>query len=145
MRRHPLRRFGHPVNTRWAVSGGTHVFPSRFDAAAMARAVERHRVTDVVLVPTMLQMLVNSPRPHERTCRACAACCRSRAASPARSSPAGAARCSATGSASPATRFPAAPSSSTPLPPSGPGTPRLLAGAPRPRPLPGRDRLAKLN
>ncbi|WP_433282928.1 AMP-binding protein [Pseudonocardia xinjiangensis] len=50
-----------PVNTRWAVSGGTHVFPSRFDAAAMARAVERHRVTDVVLVPTMLQMPVDSP------------------------------------------------------------------------------------
>ncbi|GAA1318864.1 AMP-binding protein [Pseudonocardia xinjiangensis] len=50
-----------PVNTRWAVSGGTHVFPSRFDAAAMARAVERRRVTDVVLVPTMLQMLVDSP------------------------------------------------------------------------------------
>ncbi|NMH77316.1 long-chain fatty acid--CoA ligase, partial [Pseudonocardia xinjiangensis] len=41
--------------------GGTHVFLPRFDPAAMARAIEQHRVTDVVLVPTMIQMLVNSP------------------------------------------------------------------------------------
>lgn len=41
--------------------GGTHVFAPRFNAGALARMIEQHRVTDTVLVPTMIQMLVDSP------------------------------------------------------------------------------------
>jgi acyl-CoA synthetase (AMP-forming)/AMP-acid ligase II len=41
--------------------GGTHVIVPGFTPAGVAEAVERHRVTDVLLVPTMVQMLVDSP------------------------------------------------------------------------------------
>jgi acyl-CoA synthetase (AMP-forming)/AMP-acid ligase II len=41
--------------------GGTHVVVSQFTAVGVAEAIERHQVTDVLLVPTMLQMLVDSP------------------------------------------------------------------------------------
>jgi acyl-CoA synthetase (AMP-forming)/AMP-acid ligase II len=41
--------------------GGTHVFAPRFGAGAVARMIEQHRVTDTILVPTMIQMLVDSP------------------------------------------------------------------------------------
>ncbi len=43
------------------VMGGTHVIVPMFDPAAVAKAIEAHRVTDVLLVPTMIQMLVDSP------------------------------------------------------------------------------------
>jgi long-chain acyl-CoA synthetase len=38
--------------------GGTHVFLPRFDARAAMAAVERHGVTNLCLVPTMVEMLV---------------------------------------------------------------------------------------
>jgi acyl-CoA synthetase (AMP-forming)/AMP-acid ligase II len=41
--------------------GGTQVFAPRFEVAAVARMIEEHRVTDTILVPTMIQMLVDSP------------------------------------------------------------------------------------
>jgi acyl-CoA synthetase (AMP-forming)/AMP-acid ligase II len=41
--------------------GGTHVFLPRFDPAAVARAVEQHRITEMVVVPTMIQMLIDAP------------------------------------------------------------------------------------
>ena len=41
--------------------GGSHVMLPHFTPAAAAEAIERHRVTDVLLVPTMVQMLVDSP------------------------------------------------------------------------------------
>ncbi|WP_028936953.1 acyl-CoA synthetase [Pseudonocardia spinosispora] len=41
--------------------GGTHVIVPGFTPAGVADAIERHRVTDVLLVPTMVQMLVDSP------------------------------------------------------------------------------------
>jgi len=41
--------------------GGTHVFIPAFEPTSVFRAIETHRVTDVVLVPTMIQMLVDHP------------------------------------------------------------------------------------
>lgn len=41
--------------------GGTHVMVPRFDPAAVLEAIQRQRVTDVALVPTMLQALVDHP------------------------------------------------------------------------------------
>ncbi|MCA1844592.1 MAG: long-chain fatty acid--CoA ligase [Actinobacteria bacterium] len=41
--------------------GGTHVFIPMFDPVAVMTAVESCRVTDTILVPTMLQMLVDHP------------------------------------------------------------------------------------
>ena len=51
----------------WAVTmvAGTHVFVPRFEPAAVLSAVQEHHVNFVVLVPTMLQMLVDSPE-HDR-------------------------------------------------------------------------------
>ncbi|MBW0134422.1 long-chain-fatty-acid--CoA ligase [Pseudonocardia abyssalis] len=40
------------------IVGGTHVIVPMFEPAAVARAIERHAVTEVLLVPTMIQMLV---------------------------------------------------------------------------------------
>ncbi len=40
------------------VVGGTHVIIQMFTPAAVAAAVEQHAITDVLLVPTMIQMLV---------------------------------------------------------------------------------------
>ena len=42
--------------------GGTHVFIPRFEPAACAQALEDHAVTDVILVPTMIQMLLEQAR-----------------------------------------------------------------------------------
>ena len=41
--------------------GGTHVFVPRFTPAGVAQAIQQHRVTDTIMVPTMIQMLVDSP------------------------------------------------------------------------------------
>jgi acyl-CoA synthetase (AMP-forming)/AMP-acid ligase II len=41
--------------------GGTHVIIPQFSPIGVATAIEEHRVTDVLLVPTMIQMLVDSP------------------------------------------------------------------------------------
>lgn len=41
--------------------GGTHVIVPAFSPAEVARAIEEHQVTDLVLVPTMIQLLVDSP------------------------------------------------------------------------------------
>ncbi|MCX6463491.1 MAG: long-chain-fatty-acid--CoA ligase [Pseudonocardiales bacterium] len=40
------------------IVGGTHVIVPMFTPPAVAEAIERHAVTEVLLVPTMLQMLV---------------------------------------------------------------------------------------
>lgn len=48
----------------WAMGmllGSTHVMVPAFTPAGVARAIEEHRVTDTLLVPTMIQMLVDSP------------------------------------------------------------------------------------
>ena len=42
--------------------GGTHVFIPRFEPAACAQALADHAVTDIILVPTMIQMLLEQPR-----------------------------------------------------------------------------------
>lgn len=47
------------------VLGGTHVIVPSFTPAGVAQAVERHRVTDALLVPTMIQMLVDSPETRD--------------------------------------------------------------------------------
>jgi long-chain acyl-CoA synthetase len=41
--------------------GGTSVFMSLFDAGRVMSLVEQHRVTNTVMVPTMINMLVNHP------------------------------------------------------------------------------------
>jgi acyl-CoA synthetase (AMP-forming)/AMP-acid ligase II len=41
--------------------GGRHVFVPRFDATDCLQTMERERVTHAALVPTMINMLVNSP------------------------------------------------------------------------------------
>lgn len=41
--------------------GGTHVFVPAFDPVAVVEATSRYGVTDTLLVPTMIQMLVDSP------------------------------------------------------------------------------------
>jgi long-chain acyl-CoA synthetase len=41
--------------------GGTHAFIRMFTPEAVARAIEKFRVTDVLLVPTMIQMFVDQP------------------------------------------------------------------------------------
>ena len=38
--------------------GGRHIFIPRFEAATCARALQDHAVTDTILVPTMIQMLL---------------------------------------------------------------------------------------
>lgn len=44
------------------VTGGTHVAVPRFDPVTVMRAIERHRVTDTVLIPIMIQLLVVHPQ-----------------------------------------------------------------------------------
>lgn len=41
--------------------GGTHVMVPGFEPVAVMRAIENHRVTDAILVPAMIQMLVDHP------------------------------------------------------------------------------------
>jgi acyl-CoA synthetase (AMP-forming)/AMP-acid ligase II len=42
-------------------TGGTHVILPGFSPDAALAAIEEHRVTDILLVPTMIQLLVDSP------------------------------------------------------------------------------------
>jgi long-chain acyl-CoA synthetase len=42
-------------------TGGTHCFLPTFDPEECMRLIERYRVTDTVLVPTMLNMVIHSP------------------------------------------------------------------------------------
>ena len=41
--------------------GGTHVMLPAFQPEAVAALIEQHRITDLLMVPTMLQMLVDHP------------------------------------------------------------------------------------
>ncbi len=48
----------------WAahsVDGNTHAIVPGFEATAVLRAVEKHRITDLFLVPTMIRMLIDHP------------------------------------------------------------------------------------
>jgi acyl-CoA synthetase (AMP-forming)/AMP-acid ligase II len=47
------------------VRGGTHVMIPAFDPVAVMTAVQEHGVTDVLLVPTMIQLTVDHPRIDE--------------------------------------------------------------------------------
>jgi acyl-CoA synthetase (AMP-forming)/AMP-acid ligase II len=47
------------------VRGGTHVFIPAFEPVAVLTAIAEHGVTDVLLVPTMIQMLVDHPRTED--------------------------------------------------------------------------------
>lgn len=50
--------------TAWGVTtllGGTHVVVPRFEPNAVLSAVESHQVTDIALVPTMVQAIVDYP------------------------------------------------------------------------------------
>jgi acyl-CoA synthetase (AMP-forming)/AMP-acid ligase II len=46
--------------------GGSHVILPAFDPVAVAAAISDHQVTDVLLVPTMIQMLVDHPEVARR-------------------------------------------------------------------------------
>jgi acyl-CoA synthetase (AMP-forming)/AMP-acid ligase II len=50
--------------TAQSIVGGTHVVVPAFDPRAVLAAIAEHRVTSVVLVPTMLQRLVDHPDFH---------------------------------------------------------------------------------
>ena len=41
--------------------GGSHVFIDRFEPEATLKLIERHKVTNCTLVPTMVNMIVNTP------------------------------------------------------------------------------------
>ncbi|MFI6266632.1 AMP-binding protein [Micromonospora sp. NPDC051006] len=43
------------------VTGGTHVMLPQFTPAGVLAAIEEHRITDMLLVPTMIQLLVDCP------------------------------------------------------------------------------------
>jgi acyl-CoA synthetase (AMP-forming)/AMP-acid ligase II len=43
-------------------TGCTHVIVPMFTPAAVAAAISEHKVTDVLLVPTMIQMLIDAPQ-----------------------------------------------------------------------------------
>lgn len=43
------------------IGGGTHVMVPGFTPSGVLAAIEQHRVTDVLLVPTMIQLLVDFP------------------------------------------------------------------------------------
>jgi acyl-CoA synthetase (AMP-forming)/AMP-acid ligase II len=47
------------------VRGGAHVMIPAFDPVAVMTAIQEHGVTDVLLVPTMIQLLVDHPRIDE--------------------------------------------------------------------------------
>ncbi len=47
--------------TSQVLQGGTHVTVPFFEPTAVLDAIERHGVTDMLLVPTMIQMLVDHP------------------------------------------------------------------------------------
>ena len=47
--------------TAAGLAGSTHVMVPAFSPAEVMRAIAEHRVTDTLLVPTMLQMLVDDP------------------------------------------------------------------------------------
>ena len=44
------------------MAGGTHVVLPKFDAVPVMQAIAEHRITNAVLVPTMVNMLLNHPR-----------------------------------------------------------------------------------
>jgi long-chain acyl-CoA synthetase len=44
------------------LAGGTHAILPKFDVDAVVRAIPEHKVTNIVLVPTMINMLVNYPQ-----------------------------------------------------------------------------------
>jgi long-chain acyl-CoA synthetase len=44
---------------------GAHVILSRFDPLEVAAAIQKHQVTNVLLIPTMIGMMVNHPRIRE--------------------------------------------------------------------------------
>ena len=45
--------------------GGTHVFLPGFTPLSVLDAISRHKISDMMLVPTMIQMLVDHPQVHE--------------------------------------------------------------------------------
>jgi acyl-CoA synthetase (AMP-forming)/AMP-acid ligase II len=47
--------------TAQVVLGGTHVIIPMFEPVAVMKAIETHQITDALLVPTMIQMLVSHP------------------------------------------------------------------------------------
>jgi long-chain acyl-CoA synthetase len=54
------------MGTTYAALGCTQVILERFDAAEVLETIERERVTTCLLVPTMLNMVLNEPSIHER-------------------------------------------------------------------------------
>src|SRR5947209_9613789 len=51
--------------TSQVIRGGTHVMIPMFEPVAVLTALQEHSVTDVLLVPTMIQLLVDHPRIDE--------------------------------------------------------------------------------
>jgi acyl-CoA synthetase (AMP-forming)/AMP-acid ligase II len=47
------------------IIGGTHVIVPAFDPVTVLQAIERHRVTDTVLIPIMIQLMIDHPQRAE--------------------------------------------------------------------------------
>jgi acyl-CoA synthetase (AMP-forming)/AMP-acid ligase II len=65
---HAAPMFHLAACTGWlggTVVGGTHVFLPAFAPGAVATAIAEHRITELLLVPTMIQLLVDSPEAAE--------------------------------------------------------------------------------
>ena len=61
---HAAPMFHLADGTAWVARnlvGGTHVIVPAFDPVTVAAAIEEHQITDSLLVPTMVQLLVDSP------------------------------------------------------------------------------------
>lgn len=58
------------VNYALTMLGGTHVFLPKFDATACLDLIQTHRVTNIALVPTMVELLVRlaEHQPYDLTC-----------------------------------------------------------------------------
>lgn len=54
--------------------GNEHVIVPMFDPGEVIKTIEAHRVTDVLLIPVMIQAVVDHPRRPNTTCPACAGC-----------------------------------------------------------------------
>ncbi|MDP9900971.1 long-chain acyl-CoA synthetase [Variovorax ginsengisoli] len=58
----PIFHLAGAMGVLWQfMAGGTHVLIPSFSAAAFMQAVARERVTDTLLVPTMIQMVLDHP------------------------------------------------------------------------------------
>ena len=58
----PMFHLGDGANTQvYTLAGSTHVFIPMFTPSGVIKAIAEKRVTNIMLVPTMIQMIINDP------------------------------------------------------------------------------------